>query len=433
MFKPSPTHSAGQNEFLTKILPGNEYFSKNRRERLNSEEKCMLKLATVRLARLLVLSLAFAASVASAQSTIRIGWLSSLTGPLSSAAIAENQGVQFAVDEINAAGGVNGRKLELITRDTSGEPTKAVNLAKQLAFVDKVDFIIGPVNSGESLATVPIVAKAGIPNLIIGTIDELVDAQKFPLAFRAINTNRQWIEAANDYALNVLKKKKIAVIGDTSGYGTASSKVAQDLLEKAGVKPVYLVLVDPNKTDLTDELNKAKAAGADVIMPWSAATGLLARLFNTRGDMGWDVPIVGHPAMMAPPVRPLLNKPEYWRNAFAAGYLSTTYDAKGKLPPRTQALMDKIRPKLGKGEIDFMFWWIALGYDTVKIVEHAVKSAGSTDAAAIGKALENTKDFPGVYTTYSWSRENRNGFPDHAIVMNIAGSFNDGSFKAAPR
>ncbi|MEO8165948.1 MAG: ABC transporter substrate-binding protein [Betaproteobacteria bacterium] len=393
----------------------------------------MLKSSVARFALLVLLSVAFAAPLVAAQSPIRIGWLSSLTGPLSSAAIAENQGVQFAVDEINAAGGINGRKLELITRDTSGEPTKAVNLAKQLAFVDKVDFIIGPVNSGESLATVPIVAKAGIPNLVIGTIDELVDAQRFPLAFRAINTNRQWIEAANDYAIKVLKKKKIAIIGDTSGYGTASAKVAHDLLEKAGITPVYSALVDPNKTDLTDEMNKAKAAGAEVLMPWSAATGLLARLFNTRGDMGWNVPIVGHPAMMAPPVRPLLNKPEYWKNAFAAGYSSTTYDAKGKLPPRTQALMDKIRPKLGKGEIDFMFWWIALGYDTVKIVEHAVKAAGSTDAAAIGKVLENTKDFPGVYATYTWTRQERNGYPDHAIVMNIAGSFKDGSFKAAPR
>ena len=394
----------------------------------------MLKLTTARLARPLVLCLWFAASSVFAQSPIRIGWLSSLTGPLSSAAIAENQGVQFAVDEINAAGGINGRKLELITRDTSGEPTKAVNLAKQLAFVDKVDFIIGPVNSGESLATVPIVAKAGIPNIVIGAIDELVDARKFPLAFRPINTNTQWIAAANNYALNVLKKKKIAVIGDTSGYGTASSRLAEGLLDKAGVKPVYSVLVDPNKTDLTDELNKAKAAGADVIMPWSAATGLLARLLNTRGDMGWDVPIVGHPAMMAPPVRPLLNKPDYLRNAFAAGYLSTTYDARGKLPARTQALMDKIRPKLGKGgEIDFMFWWVALGYDTVKIVEHAVKTAGSTDSAAIGKALENTRDFPGVYATYSWSKEDRNGFPDSDIVVNVAGSFKDGSYAAAGR
>src|SRR4051812_37654164 len=88
----------------------------------------MLKCSIARFARLLALSFLFAVSTASAQSPIRIGWLSSLTGPLSSAALAENQGVQFAVEEINAAGGINGRKLELITRDTSGEPTKAVNL-----------------------------------------------------------------------------------------------------------------------------------------------------------------------------------------------------------------------------------------------------------------------------------------------------------------
>ncbi len=370
---------------------------------------------------------------AEAQATIKIGWLSSLTGPLSSAAIAENQGVQFAVDEINSAGGIGGRKLELITRDTAGDPTKAVNFAKQLIFTDKVNFIIGPVNSGESLATVPIVARAGIPNVIIGSVDELVDPVKYPRAFRAINTNRQWIEAANDYALNVLKKKRVAVIGDTTGYGTSSAKTATELLAKVGVKPVYSTLIDPNKTDLTDELNKAKAAGADVLMPWSAATGLLARIFNTRGNMGWDVVIVGHPAIMAPPLRSLLNKPDYWRNAYAAGYISTTYDDKGQLPASTRQLQEKMRAKFGTGQMDFMFWWVALGYDTVKVVEHAVKTAGSTDPKAVQKALENTKEFRGVYATYSWGPKQRNGFPDHAIVMNIANSFRDGSYKAAPR
>jgi branched-chain amino acid transport system substrate-binding protein len=370
---------------------------------------------------------------AEAQATIKIGWLSSLTGPLSSAAIAENQGVQFAVDEINSAGGIGGRKLELITRDTAGDPTKAVNFAKQLIFTDKVNFIIGPVNSGESLATVPIVARAGIPNVIVGSVDELVDPVKYPRAFRAINTNRQWIEAANDYALNVLKKKRVAVIGDTTGYGTSSAKTATELLAKVGVKPVYSTLIDPNKTDLTDELNKAKAAGADVLMPWSAATGLLARIFNTRGNMGWDVVIVGHPAIMAPPLRSLLNKPDYWRNAYAAGYISTTYDDKGQLPASTRQLQEKMRAKFGTGQMDFMFWWVALGYDTVKVVEHAVKTAGSTDPKAVQKALENTKEFRGVYATYSWGPKQRNGFPDHAIVMNIANSFRDGSYKAAPR
>jgi branched-chain amino acid transport system substrate-binding protein len=364
---------------------------------------------------------------------IRIGWLSSLTGPLSSAAIAENKGVEFAVEEINAAGGVLGRKLELVTRDTAGDPTKAVSLAQQLVFSEKVHVVIGPVNSGESLATVPIVARAGVPNLVIGTIDELVDPRRFPRAFRTINTNRQWIEAANDYALRVLKKSHIAIIGDTSGYGTSSAKTAAELLEKAGVKPVFSVLVDPNKTDLTDELNKAKAAGADVIMPWSAATGLVGRLINTRGDLGWNVPIVGHPAVMAPAIRKLLNKPQYWENTYAAGPVSTTYLASGKLPERTQALVDKLRPRLGGGEIDFLFWWVALGYDTVRIVEHAVNTAGGTDPAALQKALENTRDLKGAYASYSWSPQDRNGFPDDDITVNIANTLKDGSFKPAPR
>ncbi|HAI86143.1 MAG TPA: ABC transporter substrate-binding protein, partial [Firmicutes bacterium] len=78
---------------------------------------------------------------------VKIAWLSSLTGPLSSAAIAENQGVQFAVEEINKAGGIDGRRIELLTRDTAGDPTKAVNFANQLVHSEKVEFVIGPVNS----------------------------------------------------------------------------------------------------------------------------------------------------------------------------------------------------------------------------------------------------------------------------------------------
>jgi len=178
---------------------------------------------------------------------------------------------------------------------------------------------------------------------------------------------------------------------------------------------------------------KARAAGADIVMPWSAATGLLGRLLNARGEMGWNVPVVGHPSLMAAQIRKLLNKPEYWEGAYAAGYLSTTYGADGKLPERTQALVDKVRQKLGGGEIDVLFWWVAMGYDTVKIIEHAIKTAGSTDGAAIQKVLENTREFKGVYATYSWSATERNGFPDSNMAVNPANTFKDGSFKLAPR
>ena len=257
--------------------------------------------------------------------------------------------------------------------------------------------------------------------------------KRSPRAFRMINTNAQWISSANGYALDVLKKKKVAIIADTSGYGTSSAKTATEMLEKSGIKPVYSVLVDNNKTDLTDEMTKARNAGADVVMPWSAATGLLARLLNARGEMAWDVPVVGHPALMAAQIRKLLNKPEYWEKTYAAGYVSTTFLPDGKLPARTQALVDKMRPRLGGGEIDVLFWWIALGYDTVMMIDHAVTTAGSTDPAAIQKVLEATRNYAGVYATYSYSATQRNGFPDSGMMMNIASTFKDGSFKPAPR
>ncbi|MEJ8850752.1 ABC transporter substrate-binding protein [Variovorax rhizosphaerae] len=368
-----------------------------------------------------------------AQEPIRIGWLSSLTGPLSTAAIAENEGLRFAVDEMNQAGGINGRKLELLTRDTAGDPTKAVNFANQLVHQDKVDFIVGPVNSGEALATIPIVARAGVPNLVIGALDELTDPVKSPRAFRVIFTNEQWLRVSHDYAVNVLKRKKIALIGDTTGFGTATVKKSTAMLAALGITPVFTVLVDPNRTSVTDEMTKAREAGADIVMPWTASTGLLARILNARGDMGWDVPMVGHSAIMTTAIKGLLNKPEYWEKTYAVGFRNMTYGADGKLPERTQRLMEAIRPKLGGGQIDFTFWWVAHAYDFVQIIQHAVKTAGSTDPAAIQKALENTRNFKGYYADYSWSATERNGFQESGLVMNRANSFKDGSYQLAPQ
>lgn len=368
-----------------------------------------------------------------AQEPIRIGWLSSLTGPLSTAAIAENEGLRFAIDEMNKAGGINGRKIELLTRDTAGDPTKAVNFANQLVHQDKVNFIVGPVNSGEALATIPVVARAGVPNLVIGALDELTDPVKFPRAFRVIFTNEQWLQVSHDYAINVLKAKKIALIGDSTGFGAATVKKSASMLAALGITPVYTVLVDPNRTSVSDEMTKAKEAGADIVMPWTASTGLLARILNARGDMGWDVPVVGHSAIMTTAIKGLLNKPEYWEKTYAVGFRNMTYGTDGKLPQSTQRLMEAIRPKLGGGSIDFTFWWVAHAYDFAQIIQHAVKTAGSTDPAAIQKALENMRSFKGYYADYSWSPIERNGFQESGLVMNRANSFKDGSYQLAPQ
>ena len=96
---------------------------------------------------------------------IRVGYLPALTGPSSSTGICINRGIQLAVQEINAAGGVNGRQIELITRDTQSDPTKAVNGAAELSHGQNVSVVFGPVNSGESLAVVPLLARTNTPQV----------------------------------------------------------------------------------------------------------------------------------------------------------------------------------------------------------------------------------------------------------------------------
>ena len=96
---------------------------------------------------------------------ILIGYLPALTGPSSSTGIGINRGVQMAVQEINAAGGIDGRQIELISRDTQSDPTKAVNGAAELTRGHKVNVVFGPINSGEAIAVVPMLARNNVPQL----------------------------------------------------------------------------------------------------------------------------------------------------------------------------------------------------------------------------------------------------------------------------
>src|ERR1700749_2389845 len=141
---------------------------------------------------------------------IKIGWLAAMTGPSSAPTIGFNRGVIFAFDAINAAGGVKGRKIEVITRDTQGDPTKAVNATQELISQAKVHAIWGPVNSGEALATTPLMARAKMPDLHPCVGDTLIDPAKFPAAFRIAPSNGQWDDAVRSYCLKVLKVSKIA-------------------------------------------------------------------------------------------------------------------------------------------------------------------------------------------------------------------------------
>src|SRR5262249_32871342 len=157
------------------------------------------------------------------------------------------------------------------------------------------------------------------------SIDTLIDPKRYPNAFRFGVSNSQWTQASSDFALNRLKLKRVAVVGDNTGYGTSAAAASADDLARRGATIVSKSLVDPNQVDVSAELMRARSADARALLIWSASTGLLARMLNTRGDMGWAVPVIGHPTLGSGEVGHLLSRPANWDKVYPGGFLKCSF------------------------------------------------------------------------------------------------------------
>ena len=361
---------------------------------------------------------------------IQVGYLPALTGPSSSTGVGISRGTELAVQEINKAGGIKGRMIELIQRDTQSDPTKAVNATAELTRAAKVSVVFGPLNSGESLAVVPILARQNILQIHPCWVDSLTDVKKYPMCFRNAPTNQQIGHASNRYVVEVLKKKKVAVISDTAGYGTASLKAYVPMLKEIKADVVYENSVDAANPDLKPELLRMQSAGAEAIMPWSVNAGFLSRIINTRGQMAWDVPIVGQTTLGSGQTKALLEKPEYWNKVYPNNFRPVCYDSSGKLPERARAFVERLRSnKIDMS--DTLLWWIGVGYDTPYMMAEAMKEVG-TDTKALTEYFNKMKKFAGVYGDISFSPDNHDGYPDEQVVMVEANSLKEGAFNLAP-
>jgi branched-chain amino acid transport system substrate-binding protein len=173
-----------------------------------------------------------------------------------------------------------------------------------------------------------------------------------------------------------------------------------------------------------------RSAGAEAIMPWSVNPGFLSRIINTRGQMEWDVPIVGQTTLGSGQTRALLEKPEYWAKVYPNNFRPVCYTADGKLADRTTTFLDRL--KSAKIDVsDTLLWWIALGYDSPRMIAEAMKNVGTEPDKVVGY-LNNLKEFPGVYGDISFTPERHDGYPDEEVVMVEANSLKSGAFKLAP-
>jgi branched-chain amino acid transport system substrate-binding protein len=349
---------------------------------------------------------------------------------LAAPSIGFDRGTKWIVEQINASGGVKGRPIEIVARDTQGDPTKAVNATQELIARQKVHVMWGPVNSGEALATTPIMARAKMPDMHPCVVNSLIDPEKFPNAFRLTPSNTQWDDAVRDYCLNILKLKDVAIFGDSTGYGTSAVKDSVAGFTKDGANIVYSGVIDPNQSDITPDLLRMRDAGAKVLVCWSVTTGLNSRVMNARAAIGWNVPIVGHPALGTGEVGRLVDKPANWANVYQVGYRSCSYGADGKLPPRTQEFLAKTKGKIELS--DSVLWWVLSAVDAIDLMAKAVGETGSTEPDAIIGYWNKVQKYPGLFGTYSFTPQQHNGYPTNEVVMSVANSQRDGAYTLAP-
>jgi branched-chain amino acid transport system substrate-binding protein len=165
-------------------------------------------------------------------------------------------------------------------------------------------------------------------------------------------------------------------------------------------------------------------------MPWSVNAGFLSRILNTRGAMGWDVPVVGQTTLGSGQTKALLEKPENWNKVYSNNFRNVCYSG-GKLSARGQEFVDHLRKaKIEMG--DTLLWWIALGWDGARLMAETIKAVDGTAPDQIVGYWNKLKGWPGVYGTVTWTPEQHNGFPDEEVVMCEVNSLKDGAFNLAP-
>ncbi|GLI24060.1 MULTISPECIES: ABC transporter substrate-binding protein [Xanthobacter] len=374
-----------------------------------------------------VFGLAFSGA-AYAADPIKIGLTGPFTGGSSSMGVSMRDGVKLAVDEVNKAGGVLGRPLQLIERDDEAKNEVGVQIAQELINKEGVVATLGYINTGVALASQRFYQEAEIPvinNVATGT---LISKQFVPpdnknnYIFRTSANDAIQSAMIADEAVKRQGFKKPAILADSTNYGQLGRADLVKALATMGVKPVAEEKFNIGDTDMTAQLLRAKEAGADVILTYAIGPEL-AQIANGMAKLGWKVPMIGSWT---------LSMANFIDTAGANGNGAMMPQTFIQLPdtPKRKAFIEAYQAAY---KIDRMPSPVsaAQGYDSVLLLAAAIKQAGSTDGRKVRDALENLNTkVEGVVTVY----DKPFSATDHeAITANIPvfGLVKDGRVVAA--
>ena len=363
----------------------------------------------------IITTLALAASVtAFAADTIRIGVSGPYTGGSSPMGVSMRDGVRLATEEINAKGGVLGRKIELVERDDESKNERGVQITQELINKEKVIATVGYINTGVALASQRFYQEAKIPVINNVATGSLITKQFLPPEFPH---NYVFRTSANDVIQSAMivkeavtnrKFTKLAILADSTNYGQLGREDLEKTLASMNMKAVTVEKFNIKDVDMTAQLLKAREAGAEAILTYAIGPEL-AQIANGMEKLGWKVPMIGSWT---------LSMANYIDNAGKNGEgarMPQTFIQEGNTPKR-KAFIEAYQ-KAYKIERIPSPVSAAQGYDSMYILTAAIKQAGSTDGVKIREALENLNaTIDGVVTTYKRPYTH----DDHeAITMNM--------------
>lgn len=325
---------------------------------------------------------------------IKIGINYELTGEVASYGQASVDGIELAIEEINAAGGIDGKMIKAVKYDNKSDKSQATTLATKLMTQDKVVTVLGPATSGAFKATIPEAIKNKVP-VISGsataegvTVDEN-GVKEF--AFRICFSDLYQGTAMANYALNNMSATKAAIIMDNSSdYGKGLADNFTKTFTAGGGSIVATEAFVAGDTDFNAILTKIKGQDFDVIFipGYYNEAGLIIKQARNQGI---KAPILGADGFGAPELVELAGADALNNVFFSSHFSSLDKD------PSVTGFIENFKAKHGKEPDQFA----ALGYDMVKFWADAVKRAGSTDPVAIKDALAATKDFSGITGNFS--------------------------------
>ena len=340
-----------------------------------------------------------AAFPVSAADPIKIGLVTALSGQSARAGEALTRGLTIAIDEVNAKGGVLGRKLELVRRDDEANPAKGVIAARELVQREKVAVLIGGLDTPVALAIVPFANEQKVPFIdpwAAGT-GITVNGAKDNYVFRVSARDDLVDKAIVNYAIKNHSVKKPGLILVNNPWGESNEKGLTAALKEANIQPAGIEKFEGNDVDVVPQLARLKQAGADVLF-LVGNVGPSAQVVKSLDRMGWKPPIVSHwgPAggrftELAGPSAPSV-------------HFVQTYSFFGKQSPVGEkvlkALMAKYPDIKSAGDVTPAVG-VANAYDAMMLTAMAIQNAGSTDGPKVRDGYYKIGKYEGLIKTYN--------------------------------